>query len=223
MILPSFLTIKLSFLLLPPANDLHRNWSTMNTDDAKDQLESLTISPINVNLKRLPRLTDYLPNLNTRTNPLHHNSFYHHTEDDGFYISHSDIILRQIVFDFSGNFPSSSPHLAYHHAGPRKEILFDPKEVRAAIVTCGGLCPGLNTVIRELVVGLWELYGVHEIYGIKAGYRGFYSYDPIRLDPKLVHNWHKRGGTALESSRGGFDLQKIVDAIESRGFNQVFL
>nr|XP_043610379.1 ATP-dependent 6-phosphofructokinase 2-like [Erigeron canadensis] len=195
----------------------------MNTDTVQDQLESLTISPINVNIKRLPRLTDYLPNLRKYTNPLQNNSFYHHLDDDGFYISHSDIILRQIVFDFSGNFPTNSPHLAYHRAGPRKEILFNPKQVHAAIVTCGGLCPGLNTVIRELVVGLWELYGVREIFGIKAGYRGFYSSDPIRLDPKLVHNWHKRGGTALESSRGGFDLEKIINAIETRGFNQVYI
>ncbi|KAM0051820.1 putative 6-phosphofructokinase [Helianthus debilis subsp. tardiflorus] len=195
----------------------------MNTDDVQDQLESLTISPINIKLKRLPCLTDYLPGLQTHTNPLQHNTFYHHSYRDGFYISHSDVILHQIVFDFSGNFPSSEPHLAYHRAGPRKEILFDPKQVRAAIVTCGGLCPGLNTVIRELVVGLWELYGVREIFGIKAGYRGFYSGDPIRLDPKLVHNWHKRGGTVLETSRGGFDLHKIVDAIEKHGFNQVYI
>ncbi|KAI3740980.1 hypothetical protein L2E82_31455 [Cichorium intybus] len=188
----------------------------------QDELQTLTISPLTVTLKRLPHLSDYLPNLQTQTNPLQNNSFYHPC-NDGFYISHSDVILRQIVFDFSGKFPSSSPHLAYHRAGPRKEITFDPKQVCAAIVTCGGLCPGLNTVIRELVVGLWELYGVREIFGIKAGYRGFYSGDPIKLDPKLVHNWHKRGGTVIETSRGGFDLQKIVDAIENRRFNQVYI
>lgn len=106
-------------------------------------------------------------------------------------------------------------------AGPRRDIFFDPAEVRAAIVTCGGLCPGLNTVLRELVVGLWELYGVREIYGVIAGYRGFYSSEPIQLTPKMVHGWHKRGGTALETSRGGFDLEKIVDGIQRRGFNQV--
>lgn len=196
----------------------------MKNDDqeAEDQLQTLTISPLNVTLKRLSHLSDYLPNLPTFTNPLQTNAFYHPCKD-GFYISHSDVILRQIVFDFSGNFPSSSPPLAYHRAGPRKDIFFDPKQVRAAIVTCGGLCPGLNTVIRELVVGLWELYGVREIFGIKAGYRGFYSYDTVRLDPKLVHNWHKRGGTALASSRGGFDLDKIVNAIQNNGFNQVYV
>lgn len=108
-----------------------------------------------------------------------------------------------------------------YRAGPRREIFFDPANVRAAIVTCGGLCPGLNTVIMELVVGLWELYGVREIYGVIAGYRGFYSSEPRRLSPKMVHGWHKRGGTVLETSRGGFDLEKIVNGIQQRGFNQV--
>ena len=85
----------------------------------------------------------------------------------------------------------------------------------------GGPCLGMNRVIRELVVGLWEMYGVRQIYGVTAGYRGFYSRDPVELNPKLVHNWHKLGGTALETSRGGFDLNKIVDGIEHHGFNQV--
>lgn len=89
-------------------------------------------------------------------------------------------------------------------------------------MTCGGLCPGMNTVIRELVVGLWELYGVRRIYGILAGYRGFYTTEAVELNLKLVDNWHKRGGTALRTSRGGFDLRKIVDAIQNHGFNQVF-
>ncbi|KAJ0018973.1 hypothetical protein Pint_09651 [Pistacia integerrima] len=78
----------------------------------------------------------------------------------------------------------------------------------------------MNTVIKELVVGLWELYGVRQIYGIQAGYRGFYSREPVQLSPKMMHGWHKRGGTVLETSRGGFDLNKIVDAIQHHGFNQ---
>jgi 6-phosphofructokinase 1 len=60
-------------------------------------------------------------------------------------------------------------------AGPRKDIFFNPDEVRAAIVTCGGLCPGLNVVIREIVMSLWFNYEVREIYGIKWGYKGFYT------------------------------------------------
>lgn len=90
-------------------------------------------------------------------------------------------------------------------------------------MTCGGLCPGINSVIRELVVGLWDLYGVREIFGIKAGYRGFYSYEPVELNPKMLNDVHKTGGTILETSRGGFDLDKIVNAIHQRGFNQIYI
>ncbi|KAF8391710.1 hypothetical protein HHK36_024019 [Tetracentron sinense] len=183
----------------------------------ENQKESFSFMPINV--QNLTHLTDYLPNLQTFTNPLEHNQFYH--PSDGFYISPSDVIPRDIVYDLSGTFPETSPQLAYHRAGPRKQIFFDPSHVRAAIVTCGGLCPGLNTVIRELVVGLWDLYGVRQIFGVTAGYRGFYTTEPVPLNPKMVHNWHKRGGTVLVTSRGGFDLEKIVNAIEDRGFNQV--
>lgn len=72
-------------------------------------------------------------------------------------------------------------------------------------------------------MGLWELYGVRRISGVRSGYRGFYTLEPVPLDPKRVHNWHKQGGTALETSRGGFDLAKIVDGIEAHGFNQVYI
>jgi 6-phosphofructokinase 1 len=196
------------------------NNHTLNPPNDDDNiLNSFSFSP--VKLQILPRLTDYLQNLQTLINPLENNQFYHPIK--GFYISQSDIILRQIVYDLSGTFPSSSPHLAYTRAGPRKQIYFDPIKVKAAIVTCGGLCPGMNTVIRELVVGLWELYGVREIYGIRAGFRGFYSGEPLKLNPKIVHDWHKKGGTVLETSRGGFDIGKIVDAIEQRGYNQVYI
>ncbi|KAI3718562.1 hypothetical protein L6452_19439 [Arctium lappa] len=175
---------------------------------------------LNLTLVRLPHLTDYLPHLQTHTTPLEHNNFYH--PSDGFYLSHSDVILRRTIYDISSQ-SHDHQHSAYHRAGPRKQIFYQPQNVRAAIVTCGGLCPGLNTVIRELVVGLSEQYGVPEIFGIKAGYRGFYSSDPVRLDVNLVHSWHKRGGTVLETSRGGFDLYKIVNAIQDRGYNQVYI
>ncbi|PON90333.1 Pyrophosphate-dependent phosphofructokinase TP0108-type [Trema orientale] len=174
-----------------------------------------------VELQPLPHLTDTAPDHRSQPNPLDKNPFFHPSE--GFYVSPGDVILRQIVYDLSGTFPAHSPHLVYHRAGPRRRVFFDPPAVRAAVVTCGGLCPGLNTVIRELVDGLWELYGVRQIFGVTAGYRGFYSTEPVELSPKVVHNWHKRGGTALETSRGGFDLDKIVNAIQNRGFNQVYI
>ncbi|CDP04555.1 unnamed protein product [Coffea canephora] len=183
-----------------------------------------------INLHSLTHLTDYLPHLQTHVNPLDSIPFFHPIS--GFYLSPTDVIFRNILFDLSvsaGTSGSATHHLqrldSYHRAGPRKHIYFDHSHVRAAIVTCGGLCPGMNTVIRELVVGLWDLYGVRHIFGIKSGYRGFYSAstDPVPLCPKMVHDLHKRGGTLLETSRGGFDLRLIVNAIENRGYNQVYI
>ncbi|KAJ0965282.1 hypothetical protein J5N97_026420 [Dioscorea zingiberensis] len=172
-----------------------------------------------------PTILHSIPHLGKLTveNPIESSPCYH--PSPAFYLSSHDLILRRILFDLSPGttVDEASPITAYHRAGPRREIHFDPSSVRAAIVTCGGLCPGMNTVIRELVVGLWDIYGVREIFGVAAGYRGFYSTEPIRLDPKMVDSWHKRGGTALATSRGGFDLEKIVDAIENRGFNQVYI
>lgn len=206
----------------------NNNLGTAGEPNRNTNSPSISFSP--VNLKKVPHLTDYLQleNLKTYTNPLDQNRFFHPSH--GFYVSPSDVILRQIVYDLSsacGAFSDSDPrvHAAYHRAGPRKQIFFEPKNTRAAIVTCGGLCPGLNTVIRELVVGLWELYGVRQIFGIQAGYRGFYSTtrNPLVLNPKMVRGWHKLGGTVLETSRGGFDLHQIVDAIQTNAFNQVYI
>jgi 6-phosphofructokinase 1 len=88
-------------------------------------------------------------------------------------------------------------------------------------VTCGGLCPGINTVIREIVCSLWFQYGVRDIIGIVGGYRGFYARNTQTLNPKVVNDIHKRGGTILGTSRGGHDTMKIVDSIEDRDINQV--
>lgn len=87
-------------------------------------------------------------------------------------------------------------------------MVFTPDETRVAIVTCGGLCPGQNVVVKSLVNCLQNAYGVKEIYGIKWGYKGFYEDFPknwIKLTNKEVENIQKIGGTILGSSRGGFD------------------
>ena len=113
---------------------------------------------------------------------------------------------------------------AFILAGPRKEIAFDPKECKAAIVTCGGLCPGLNTVIREVVMCLRRQYGVTETLGIPAGYRGFKDPSTWReLDEKAVANLHNIGGTTLGTSRGGHDTEAIVDSLVEQGVNLLFV
>ncbi|KAM0943051.1 putative 6-phosphofructokinase [Dioscorea sansibarensis] len=190
----------------------------VTSDEPKTTATRTTITLPPFTLHSIPQLGKI-----TVENPIDFSPYYH--PSPSFYLSSHDLILRRILFDLSSGeaFSEGDPIIAYHRAGPRRMIHFDPSIVRAAIVTCGGLCPGLNTVIRELVVGLWDIYGVRDIFGVAAGYRGFYSSEPIRLEPKMVDSWHKRGGTALATSRGGFDLEKIVDAIEKRGFNQVYV
>jgi 6-phosphofructokinase 1 len=111
-------------------------------------------------------------------------------------------------------------------AGPRELIYFDPSKVHAAIVTCGGLCPGLNNVIRATVMTLWHRYGVRRISGIRYGYRGFLPelQMPVKeLTPEIVSDVHRFGGSVLGSSRGGGDrTETIVDAMERMNVSMLF-
>lgn len=111
-----------------------------------------------------------------------------------------------------------------HRAGPREKIYFKPEEVKAAIVTCGGLCPGLNDVIRHIVITL-EIYGVKKIVGIPYGYRGFSGKElaEMPLTRKVVQNIHLSGGSLLGVSRGGPETSAIVDSMEERGINMLFV
>lgn len=210
------------FIEIQIQRDIQKKFCAVNARVmASEEAECISNLFKPIYLKEVAELRQYVPNLQSRPNPLDHNPYFDTRQlqqQQGFYLTESDVLLRQI-----GNDLSPSPRFAYHRAGPRKNIYFDPSIVRVAIVTCGGLCPGLNTVIRELVVGLWQLYGVRHIFGITAGYRGFYSSVPLPLNPKLVHHWHNVGGTLLQTSRGGFDLHNIVDAIQTHAFNQVYI
>ena len=111
-------------------------------------------------------------------------------------------------------------------AGQRREIYFNPPYTRAAIVTCGGLCPGLNDVIRSIVMESHYHYGINSILGIRYGYNGlknFKEYPPVELTPEVVKDIHTIGGTILGSSRGGTDnIDDLVDALEHMGINILF-
>jgi len=115
---------------------------------------------------------------------------------------------------------------AYVRAGPRRQLHFNPAKVNAAIVTCGGLCPGLNTVVREIVNTLYYLYGVGgKVYGIRGGFKGFYDHElpPLDLTTDSVSEIHQHGGTVLGSSRGGFDLEKIIGFLKAKKINQLYV
>ena len=110
-------------------------------------------------------------------------------------------------------------------AGPRETIFHDPAWTRAGIVTCGGLCPGLNNVIKGLVQVLWFDYGVRNIFGIPYGYRGLnpqYGYQPITLNPDVVDSIPEDGGTILGSSRGLQDPSVMVDTLMRLNINVLF-
>ena len=119
----------------------------------------------------------------------------------------------------------AEPGELFEAAGPRAKLFFDPKETCAAIVTCGGLCPGLNNVIRSLFLELHYCYGAKEVLGFLGGYSGLDPIshrEPIKLTPELVSPIHNQGGTILGSSRGPVDIGRAVDNLIARGVQILF-
>ncbi|HUB67664.1 MAG TPA: ATP-dependent 6-phosphofructokinase [Candidatus Methylacidiphilales bacterium] len=119
----------------------------------------------------------------------------------------------------------ANPGIEFELAGPRAQLFFDPKQTRAAIVTCGGLCPGLNNVIRSLFLELHYGYGVAEVLGFRGGYRGLdpaSGAEPVKITPVFVEDIHQRGGTILGSSRGPVDTNAAVENLIARGVNILF-
>ena len=105
----------------------------------------------------------------------------------------------------------------FEMAGPRDKIFFDPSQLKCGIVTCGGLCPGLNDVIRGIVMSLFYHYGVRTTFGFRYGYEGLssrYGHDLLNLTPENVNEIHQMGGTILGSSRGAQDISDMVDTLE---------
>ena len=115
---------------------------------------------------------------------------------------------------------------SFEAAGPRRKIYFDPPTVTAGIVTCGGLCPGLNNVIRGLVQELAVHYRVRRILGFRNGLQGLtaeHRHDTIELTPDRVRDIHTAGGTILGSSRGGQDADEMVDSLVARDVDVIFV
>ena len=123
--------------------------------------------------------------------------------------------------------PDAPPadELLFELAGPRDKLFFDPKQTRAGIVTCGGLCPGLNDVIRSLFLELHHAYGVKEVLGFRGGYQGLdpaVGAEPIVLTPEFVDHIHQQGGTVLGTSRGPVDVGLAVENLMRRGVDVLF-
>jgi len=144
-----------------------------------------------------------------------------------------------------GRFIGDQEHLLYHSrfeeirqsidagveppamelAGPRERIFFDPALTVCGIVTCGGLCPGINNVIRAIVLSLHHHYGIRRIYGFRYGYEGLvkrHGHEPVLLRPETVNDIGDQGGTILSSSRGPQDPAEMVDYLVETGINILF-
>jgi len=113
----------------------------------------------------------------------------------------------------------------FEMAGPREKIFFDPSKLKCGIVTCGGLCPGINDVIRAIIMSLFYHYGVKTVFGFRYGYEGLsskYRHTPMELTPDVVNGIHQMGGTILASSRGPQDIADMVDTLERMNIGILF-
>jgi len=128
---------------------------------------------------------------------------------------------HRVLFDYSlkkvqAAIEEGGEPVTIERSGPREKLYFNPSRTIAAVVTCGGLCPGLNDVIRGIVMTLNYSYGVRTIYGIPYGYEGFidkYGHPILNLTPDFVCDIHADGGSILGSSRGPQSKKEMVDKL----------
>ncbi len=143
----------------------------------------------------------------------------HFTEDDEKILLYSHSENLQLYKDSTEKIPR------FERAGPRRKIFFEPKKINCGIVTCGGLCPGLNDVIRTITLSLFWQYEVKNVYGFRYGYVGLSSKAPqlpLLLTPELVNDIHLKGGDILSSSRGPQDVNEMVDTLQKMEIGILF-
>jgi len=145
----------------------------------------------------------------------------------GYFKRDDERILSDISIDVRKPFPADRLRsVSLEVAGPRERIYFEPRKVKAAVVSCGGLCPGINDVIRALVMELHFRYGVRNIIGVKYGFQGLiprYGHEFFELAPEGVKDIQGLGGSILSSSRGSQDIGEMVDALERMNINLFFV
>ncbi len=135
-------------------------------------------------------------------------------------------VTMEIPEDLTQTGDGAPDYYTFVESGPRDSIYFDPSKTKCAIVTCGGLCPGVNDVIRAIVMEAHHQYGVSSVLGIRYGLRGFipqFRHDVWELTPETVRDIHTFGGTILGSSRGHQSTEEIVDALERLNINILFV
>lgn len=143
-----------------------------------------------------------------------------------FIDDHEKILLYSHFENLKAYKNSGKEPPMFERAGPRRKIFFDPQKLNCGIVTCGGLCPGLNDVIRTITLSLMWQYGVNKVLGFRYGYAGLSSnapQEPLLLTPELVDEIHLKGGDILSSSRGPQDSDDMVDNLVKRDIGLLFV
>jgi 6-phosphofructokinase 1 len=138
---------------------------------------------------------------------------------------HEQVLYHSNLEEIESALKSGKRPPVFEKAGPREKIYFDHSKLKCGIVTCGGLCPGLNDVIRAIVLALYHHYGVRTIFGFPYGYEGLshrYGHAYIELTPAVVEDIHQKGGTILGSSRGPQDVAEMVDCLERMNIGILF-
>mmetsp|Transcript_20291 Transcript_20291/g.48093 ORF Transcript_20291/g.48093 Transcript_20291/m.48093 type:complete len:415 (+) Transcript_20291:167-1411(+) len=147
---------------------------------------------------------------------------------DMSFINSSEMVAGNIIQNSDPDTQKPNPLLSSGclRANAARQLFWEPNKVKAAVVTCGGLCPGLNSIIRGVTKCLWNEYGVREILGITAGYNGLSdpeTHPPVKLTEEMVRDIHMKGGSIIKAARGGFDAEKICDNLQRLGITVLFL
>lgn len=143
-----------------------------------------------------------------------------------FISNNARITVDVEIETMEGFIKKKQPLPSFEQTGPREKIYFDPSKLKCAISTCGGLCPGLNDIIRSIVLELYHIYQVRNIYGIRHGLQGFipdYGHDIMDLNPGSVSGIQDAGGSILGSSRGTQDIGMVVDCLERMNVGILFM
>jgi 6-phosphofructokinase 1 len=142
------------------------------------------------------------------------------------FVEDNDRIIYDNSLEYYNNCKTSGETpVCFEKAGPKETIFFEPAKTKVGIVTCGGICPGLNNVIRGIVNQLFYRYGISRVLGFKYGFEGFisdFNHEVVELTPEMVSDIHIAGGTILGTSRGNQDVCKIVDTMEIMNINILF-
>jgi 6-phosphofructokinase 1 len=142
------------------------------------------------------------------------------------FVTDDERILYDVSLEhFNKCMKSSKVPVSFEKAGPKENIFFEPAKTKVGIVTCGGLCPGVNNVIRSLVNQLYYRYGVSRMLGIKYGYEGLiskYNHPVVEITPSMISDIHDSGGTFLGTSRGNQDVEEMIDTLEILNINILF-